>query len=86
MKTDLQQQDVTITGKGSLTLPPHMRRALNLKARSKVRLELMNDGMVTLRPVKEVQSCFGILKNSAPYNPNEKRLARAAMGARAARR
>jgi bifunctional DNA-binding transcriptional regulator/antitoxin component of YhaV-PrlF toxin-antitoxin module len=80
------QKDVTVTSKGQLTLPVAIRKAWKLGTRSKVRVALAKDGTVTMSPLPDVMSLFGVLKGSMPYDPNEKQKARQAMGRRASRR
>jgi bifunctional DNA-binding transcriptional regulator/antitoxin component of YhaV-PrlF toxin-antitoxin module len=76
-------KDVTITSKGQLTLPVSIRRALKLGVKRKVRVAVADDGTVTMRPLPDVMSFFGKLKNDTPYDPQEKIRAREAMARRA---
>jgi bifunctional DNA-binding transcriptional regulator/antitoxin component of YhaV-PrlF toxin-antitoxin module len=83
------QKDVTITSKGQLTLPVSIRKALKLGVKRKVRVAVTREGLITMRPLPDVMSLFGALKSHVPhvpYDPNEKRKAREAMGRHAARK
>lgn len=79
------QQDITITSKGQLTLPVKIRKALKLGTKRKVRIAVSKEGTVTLRPLPDVMSFFGVLKSRIPYNADEKVTARRAQGRRASR-
>lgn len=79
-------KDIPVTSKGQLTLPASIRRRLKLGAKQKVRVEMTEEGIVTMRPLSDVMSFFGALKNDKPYDPNEKDKARAAMGHRTTRK
>ena len=81
-----QGKDVTITSKGQLTLPVAIRRSLRLGAKRKVHVAMSDDGVVTLRTLPDVMSFYGSLGGRVPYDPDEKRKARAAMGRRASRK
>ena len=76
-------KDVTITTRGQLTLPASIRRALRVGVKRKVRLELTPPDTVTLRPLPDVTSFYGALRGGAPYQAQEKRKAREALGRRA---
>ena len=76
------QKDLTITSRGQLTLPVSIRRALKLGVKRKVRVAITDEGMVTMRPLPDVMSFFGKLKNDVPFDPHEKGKARQAMGKR----
>lgn len=80
------QKDVTITSKGQLTLPVSIRKALKLGVKRKVRVAVTEPGVVTMRPLPDVMSFFGALKNNLPHDPHEKHKAREAMGQHAARK
>jgi len=82
MKQDFDQY-VTITHKGQLTLPVAFRRALKLDTRRKVRISMKKDGTLNLAPLPDVMAFYGIAKSKVPYNPDEKQIAREAMGRRA---
>ncbi len=73
-------KDVTVTSKGQLTLPVSIRKALKLGAKRKVRVAISEEGTVTMRPLPDVMSFFGKLKNDVPYDREEKEKARGAMG------
>lgn len=56
------EHSTTVTSKGQVTIPSELRRALNIKPRSKVAFELV-DGEIRLRPVQSpVLSSFGAVK------------------------
>jgi len=82
----LLQKDVTITSKGQLTLPISIRKALKLGVKRKIRVAITQEGVVTMRPLPDVMSFFGALKNNLPYDPHEKDKAREAMGRHTARK
>jgi bifunctional DNA-binding transcriptional regulator/antitoxin component of YhaV-PrlF toxin-antitoxin module len=73
-------RDVTVSIHGRLTLPAAIRRAMNLDGRRRVRVSFAKGGEVFIRLLPDVMSYFGALKNPRPYDPKEKRTARAAMG------
>jgi bifunctional DNA-binding transcriptional regulator/antitoxin component of YhaV-PrlF toxin-antitoxin module len=75
-------KDITITSKGQLTLPVSIRKALKLGVKRKVRVAMTKEGTVTMRPLPDVMSFFGKLKNDVPHDPHEKEKARKAMGRR----
>jgi bifunctional DNA-binding transcriptional regulator/antitoxin component of YhaV-PrlF toxin-antitoxin module len=79
-------KDVTVTGKGQLTLPVRIRKALKLGAKRKVRVAMTEDGLVTMRPLPDVMSLYGALKGDTPYDPDEKHKARQLMGRRSSRK
>jgi bifunctional DNA-binding transcriptional regulator/antitoxin component of YhaV-PrlF toxin-antitoxin module len=79
-------KDVTITEKGQLTLPVKIRDAMNLGRKRKVRVTMSDNGLVTMRPLADVMSLFGVLKNGTRYDPDEKRKARQSMGRRVRKR
>jgi bifunctional DNA-binding transcriptional regulator/antitoxin component of YhaV-PrlF toxin-antitoxin module len=79
------QHDVTITSRGQLTLPLGIRQTLKLGSRRKVRIAVNDEGVITVRPLPDVMSFRGALKNNVPYDPREKQKARHAMGRRAAK-
>jgi len=59
---------------------------MNLGSKRKVRIAITKAGEVSIRPLPDVMSFFGALKNNVPYDPDEKRKARAAIGHRGARK
>jgi bifunctional DNA-binding transcriptional regulator/antitoxin component of YhaV-PrlF toxin-antitoxin module len=76
-------KDVAVTGKGQLTLPPKIRKAMNLGTKGKVRISMTGTGVVTMQPLKDVMSLFGALRGPDAYDPDEKSRARKLMGKRA---
>ena len=79
-------KDVTITSKGQLTLAVHVRRALKLGVKRKLRVTITQEGTVTMRPLPDVMSFFGKLKSDEPFDPREKEKARLAIGRRKSRK
>jgi len=59
---------------------------MKLGSKRKVRIAITRTGEVSIRALPDVMSFFGALKNNVPYDPDEKRKARAAMGLRGAQR
>ncbi len=70
-------KDVAVTGKGQLTLPPKIRKAMNLGAKGKIRISMTGTGVVTMQPLKDVMSLFGALGGPGAYDPDEKSRAQA---------
>ena len=53
---------------------------MKLGSKRKVRVTLSKSGEVSLQTLPDVMSFFGALKGRLPYDPQEKRKARDAMG------
>ncbi len=74
------QKDIVVTSRGQLTLPMQVRKAMQLGKKRKLRLTMSRAGQVTLRPLPDVMSLFGSLKNELPHDLREKAKARHAIG------
>jgi bifunctional DNA-binding transcriptional regulator/antitoxin component of YhaV-PrlF toxin-antitoxin module len=77
-----QGEYITIRSEGRLTLPVSFRKALKLSSRRKVRVSITDDGLIALRLLPDATSFFGSLGGRVPFDPNEKKQARSAMGRR----
>ncbi len=57
--------DSTITSRGQTTLPKAVREALGLKAGDRVRYTI-EDGIVSIRPLRPIGRLRGIVKHEGP--------------------
>ncbi len=59
-------QATTVTQKGQVTIPSHIRRAMKIKPKDRVVFELIN-GEVRIKPVKSiVEATYGSVKPLKP--------------------
>ena len=84
MKQEIMR-DITVTARGQITLPVAIRKSLRLGTARKLRMRLSADGNVTLRPLPDVMSYYGALKNRIPYDHQERAKAHRAIADRAAK-
>ena len=65
---------VTVSSKGQITLPASSRRALGIKARGRVLIELSDDAIV-VRPVPDLFELKGFLGKGVPAEEERGRMA-----------
>ena len=53
-----------VSDKGQITLPVSIRKALGLKPRAKVDIEVKDD-VIILRPLKSVRESYGVFREAA---------------------
>ncbi len=57
----------TITSKGQLTIPAHMREKLRLSAGTKVSFRELEDGSIAIKPkTGDIRELYGIIKYKGP--------------------
>ena len=70
-----------ISSKGQTTIP---RQFLKRWKTSRVLWDTLPDGSARVSPQPDIMSLYGSMGNDVPYNPDEKKLARQAIGLNAA--